>query len=249
MKEFGLIGKELSHSFSASYFNNKFIAKGIEAIYNLFDLDNISLFKHLLSRQNFSGLNVTSPYKREVIPFLNELSEEAKKINAINVIEFIRKDTGELILKGHNTDSKGFDLTLNGISDINGALILGTGGASSAVALALERRQIPCKVVSRCPAGKEISYDEMNSLITSHKLIINATPVGMYPKEGVCPDIDYSAISSFNVCYDLIYNPSETIFLKKSKAQGAKTLNGLQMLINQAELAWEIWNKNEREDT
>lgn len=248
-REFGLIGRGLSHSFSARYFNCKFEAEGLDASYALFDIDKISSLADLLSRTHISGLNVTSPYKREVIPFLDLLSDEAEALNAVNVIEFIHDDRRRLILKGHNTDWEGFNLTLNVLPPVKGALILGTGGASSAVALALAKRGIQHKVVSRTPSEDQIGYDEANSLIPSHNLIVNATPLGMFPHIDSSPGIDYESLSHSHICYDLIYNPEETLFMKLSKDNGARTFNGLQMLKNQAELAWKIWNRNERQDS
>ena len=243
MKVFGLIGKGISHSFSANYFNKKFAEEEIDAIYHLFDLHSIYDFEVLKERPDLAGLNVTSPYKRDVIPFLDSLSDEAEKLNAVNVIEFIKKTDGRNILMGHNTDCAGFGMTLEDVSPTQSALILGTGGASSDVALALQKKDIPYKIVSRNPSGDELDYRQCSELIPSHKIIINATPVGMHPNTDACPPIDYNRITDNHLCYDLIYNPTETLFLKKAKERGALTKNGLKMLINQAELAWEIWNK------
>lgn len=249
MRRFGLIGKGIGHSFSANYFNNKFAENSIDAVYSLFDLNSIADFEEIKKIPGLAGINVTSPYKREIIPFLDAISDSAKELNAVNVIEIIRNDSGKIILKGHNTDSEGFGKTLNVEGKIKSAMILGTGGASSAVGLALSNRNIPFKTVSRNPKGDEISYKECNELIPQTDLIINATPVGMYPDTNIFPDIDYDKICNRHFCYDLIYNPQETLFLKKSRLRGAKTQNGFQMLINQAELAWKIWQNNEWQNT
>lgn len=245
-KQFGLIGRGISHSFSASYFNKKFVETGYNAVYSLFDLTNISDFESIKGIPDLSGLNVTSPYKREIIPFLDELSDEALLLNAVNVIEFIHDSDERTILKGHNTDSEGFRKTIENLNGLNSALILGSGGAASAVGLALKNSGIAYHIVSRNPKENEISYNEANQILPSTSLIINATPVGMHPNTSNYPLIDYEKLSPLHVCYDLIYNPSETLFLKLAKSKGTRTLNGLQMLINQAELAWNIWQNCER---
>lgn len=240
---FGLIGKGISHSFSADYFNSKFQNLPLDARYVPFDIQRIDNFIEIISdHPNLVGLNVTSPYKREIIPFLNELSAESKILNAVNTIEFRKDENGNLILRGHNTDSYGFQKTLKAIiPEGTKALIMGTGGASSAVALALEKEGIPYLTVSRKPQGNQIGYEEMNTLLKNFKLLINATPLGMHPNINDVPDIDFENIGANHICYDLIYNPSTTLFLHKAAAKGAKTYNGLQMLLNQAELAWGIW--------
>lgn len=247
MKEYGLIGRGISHSFSGEYFNKKFAQNNIDAVYNLFDLKDITLLSELKLRPNLQGLNVTSPYKRDVIPLLDFLSDEARELNAVNVIEFIRDSSGKLTLKGHNTDFEGFGKSIDGmLPEGSKSLIMGTGGASSAVALALKKRGIPYKFVSRHPSDEIISYKEMNQTLQDYNLIINATPLGMFPQVLSCPDIDFNKISSGHFCYDLIYNPEETVFLAKAKSRGARVMNGMNMLLNQAELGWAIWTKNER---
>ena len=246
MKEFGLIGRGLSHSFSADYFNNKFAENNIDAIYRLHDLKSISELSELILLPNLIGLNVTSPYKREVIPFLDVLSEEAEALNAVNVIKILRDCEGDVKLKGYNTDSEGFGLTLDSFPVIDSALIMGTGGASSAVAYALRKRDIPFTFVSRSPDNHSIGYDEMNDVLNNYHLIINATPLGMFPDVKSSPPLDFDKITGNHICYDLIYNPSVTLFMQKAKEKGALTINGLQMLLNQAELGWNIWNCNER---
>lgn len=246
MREFGLIGRGLSHSFSADYFNNKFAEKNIDAVYRLHDLTSISELSNLVRLPNLIGLNVTSPFKREVIAFLDVLSEEAEELNAVNVIKILHEYEGNVKLKGYNTDSEGFGLTLDNFTIIESALIMGTGGAASAVAYALRKRGIPFKIVSRNPDDHHIGYEEMNAILNNYHLIINATPLGMFPNVKSSPPLDFDKITGDHICYDLIYNPSETLFMQKAKEKGALTMNGFQMLLNQAELGWNIWNGNER---
>lgn len=254
MELYGLIGRGISHSFSANFFNKKFAEEAIDAVYYPFDLPDIDRLPELLRKHpNLKGINVTSPYKREVIPFLHRLSPEAELLQAVNVIKIIQGSEG-LILEGHNTDWKGFGLTLpdllTGSFENDGrkkALIMGTGGASSAVALALSKEGVSFSLVSRTPDKSDpscISYSEMNDLLPSHLLLINSTPLGMHPHEDSCPAVDFSKIGETHVCYDLIYNPPVTQFLKKSAERNATVKNGLDMLINQANLSWDIWQKN-----
>lgn len=264
MVEFGLVGKGISHSFSADFFNDKYRRQGLDAVYLNFDLEDISLLPALIgSRPDLKGFNVTSPYKREVIPFLDYLSPAAARLQAVNVVKVVRNssDLGSLkpghkdyFLMGYNTDSPGFGLTLPPVleamcssPDLPGvsALILGTGGAASAVGLALSEAGVPYIFVSRTPsvkmAGESVCcYTDLSELLDSHRLVVNASPVGMFPNVESAPDIPYHLLSSRHVCYDLIYNPPETLFLQRAKAQGAKTVNGMEMLLNQAELAWDI---------
>lgn len=246
-QEFGLIGRGISHSFSADYFNGKFRDEGIDARYMLFDLPEVSHFRDIIAAHpDLIGLNVTSPYKRDIIPFLDSLSPEAEDLEAVNVIRIITDRRGRKKLHGHNTDCRGFEKTLEGLigKDVR-AIVLGTGGASSAVCYALRKKGIEPFITSRNPKESEISYPEASRLIPDISLIINATPVGMHPHIDSFPDIDYSLLTPSHICYDLIYNPAETGFLKKAAAQGARTVNGLQMLLNQAELSWQIWNDSE----
>lgn len=245
MKSFGLIGKDISHSFSGEFFNGKFKAEGISSVYSLFNLNRIDEFPDLLKKHpDLRGLNVTSPYKREIIRFLDELSPDAEKLNAVNVINFNVSLSGETKLVGHNTDCEGFRMTIHNIvPDHTKALILGTGGASSAVAHALFKENIPYLIMSRIPEASQVGYDMINELLPDYKLVINATPVGMYPNVSNCPIEDFSKVGKGHIFYDLIYNPAETIFLKNAKSRGATIVNGMQMLINQAQLSWEIWNK------
>ncbi len=243
-KVFGLIGYPLSHSFSKKYFNEKFQKEGIEnTVYQNFEIDNITLFKNVVKEENLIGLNVTIPYKQEVIPFLDELHPAAKKIGAVNVIKL--KD-GKLI--GYNSDYYGFINSLKklvkGSLQHKKALLLGTGGASKAVKVALEDEGVSVQYVSRNKSEGIISYTDLNKeIIEVSDIIVNCSPLGMYPKVDACPDIPYSFINSKHILYDLVYNPEETLFMKKGKENGAVVSNGLEMLVLQAEKAWEIWNE------
>lgn len=241
MKQFGLIGKTLGHSFSKSYFENKFEKEGVKnTSYDNFPLETIDEFKTLIKEHSFCGINVTIPYKVSVIPMLDELSEEVKEIGAVNTIQFIK---GKLV--GFNTDYLGFHNSLKPFLEntMEKALILGTGGASKAVVYALEKIGISCTCVSRKPQKDQLSYKDLNELaIKHHLLIINTTPLGTSPDLDQCPDIPYEFISEKHLLMDLIYNPSETLFLKKGKQNGANILNGKSMLIHQAEEAWKIWH-------
>lgn len=242
---YGLIGRGISHSFSADFFNTKFEREGIKANYELFDLPSLSRLPELIqANSGLRGLNVTSPYKREVMKFLDEIDPAAEEIGAVNVIK-IFKDGNSRILKGFNADAEGFRLTLDSLPLSSGstAMILGSGGAASAVARALSQSNISYTVVSRHPQDGQIGYGEANAMLEDTDLVINATPLGMAPLVESCPPIDYDLIHSGQIFYDLIYNPNETLFLKKARLRGALTVNGLQMLINQANLSWEVWNR------
>lgn len=240
---YGLIGKTLSHSFSKKYFTEKFERENIaDSRYELFELPTIEDFPQLVaSHPSLCGLNVTIPYKESIIPFLDELSTTAKRIGAVNVIAFSK---GKLI--GHNSDYIGFKRSLESFippSRAINALVLGTGGASKAVVVALEDLHIPYLIVSRTPQEQKIiSYAQLSpEIMKAYQLIINTTPLGMYPNTETFPDIPYESITSQHYLYDLVYNPMETVFLKKGKEKNAKTMGGLEMLYFQAEEAWKIW--------
>lgn len=246
--EYGLIGRGIGHSFSAEFFNEKFRRDKISAYYSLFELPEIDRLPALLEKHpGLKGLNVTSPYKREVIPYLHSLSPTAKQLEAVNVVKIHRDPDGKLILTGHNTDSPGFGKTLETIVPkiAKRAVILGTGGAASAVKLALQNAGINFTQVSRTPDGVTVGYDEINDSLRDYDLIINATPLGMGAHKDECPPLDYDKIGEGTVCYDLIYNPPLTLFLKKAVERGATAVNGLEMLHNQALLAWDIWSAPE----
>lgn len=242
MKIYGLIGKNIDYSFSRTYFAEKFKKEGIQAQYLNFELSDISEFKNIFSKsRDISGLNVTIPYKLEVIPFLDSLDENAKKIGAVNTIKI--EEDGSLI--GYNTDFYGFSQSLKDHlkPQHTHALILGTGGASLAVAYALKQLGITYKFVSRNPLEGQFSYINIDAeLLEKHKLIINCTPLGTYPNIERHPELPFQFITKQHLVYDLIYNPSETKLMELAAARGAKTINGLRMLQLQAEKAWEIWN-------
>lgn len=246
MKQYGLIGKTLSHSFSKKYFEEKFKRENINAVYENFELNDISQVEELFSTHpNLCGLNVTIPYKEQIIPYLDEVDEQARKIGAVNTI-YIDKKTGKK--KGYNTDYYGFKQSLKPFleNQHQRALILGTGGASKAVEYVLNELGIITAFVSRTPqAENQLSYDELNeNILASFLLIVNTTPLGTFPNVDEKPAINYDAITTNHLLYDLVYNPAETAFLKEGKKRGALTINGEQMLQLQAEKAWEIWGGN-----
>lgn len=245
MKTFGLIGKKLSHSFSKNYFNQKFLQLGlIEHDYQLFELDRIEALEQLVQNQpNLLGFNVTIPYKQEVMPFLSEIDEKAMRIGAVNtVVRF-----GESRWKGFNTDYVGFSQSLKNhcnLQEHTQALVLGTGGASKAVKVALEDLGLKVNIVSRTKNENQFTYDELSpEILARNTLIVNTTPVGMYPAVQNFPPIPYHLLSQSHFLMDLVYNPEETVFLQKGKAQGAFILGGLEMLHLQADQAWEFFQQ------
>ncbi len=244
MKNFGLVGFPLSHSFSKKYFTEKFQSLGIsdDHQYNLYEIEDIAELKNIFKNtEGLKGLNVTIPYKVAVKPFLNEIDSAAERIGAVNVIKIL----DDKKLKGYNSDYFGFRKSLEEfLGNAKGikALVLGNGGAAKAVCVALEDMEIEYKLVSRRVANDTINYRKANELLGESKLIINCTPLGTYPNITSFPDLDYENIGSGHFCFDLVYNPSETKFLQKAKANGAKTINGYDMLVYQAEKSWEIWN-------
>lgn len=253
MKTYGLIGYPLSHSFSQKYFTQKFSDENIDARYLLFPLTTIDEFKGLLEHHPYiAGLNVTIPYKEKVIPFLDEIDPSADEIGAINVIK-INWENGKPHLKGYNSDTYGFEQSLLPLLQPTHqrGLILGTGGASKAVAYVLNKLKIPVTFVSRQPHRlNDIHYTQVDkAVIQSHTIIVNTSPVGMYPYPDNCPDIPYEYLTTEHIAYDLIYNPEQTLFLKKAEERGAVTKNGIEMLFLQAKGAWEIWNTPESETT
>ncbi|MDP2058967.1 MAG: shikimate dehydrogenase [Flavobacteriaceae bacterium] len=242
MRSFGLIGRNISYSFSVGYFTEKFRKEGItDCTYENFDLQDISEFPKLIqSKPNLIGLNITIPYKEQVIPYLNELHETAAEIGAVNTI----KITSEGNLIGYNTDYYGFQKSIEPYlkPTHKHALILGTGGASKAVAYALKKSQINAVFVSRNNLQNGLTYSDLTKdIVDSHLLIINCTPLGTFPNVENKPDFPYQFLTPKHLLYDLIYNPAETAFLKMGKAKGASICNGLEMLVHQAEKAWKIW--------
>lgn len=245
MRHYGLIGYPLQHSFSKQFFSIKFATENIRADYEAFELTSIEEFPLLIKRHSLSGLNVTAPYKQQIIPYLHHLSETAAAVGAVNVISF-KKESDRLLLTGHNSDVIGFERSLlpHLKSRHSKALILGSGGAAQAVFYVLQKLGIETRFVSRNPSGREtIGYNMIDAtMLDACKLIVNASPVGTFPNSNNCPQLPYELLSPDHLLYDLVYNPAETLFLKKGKQQGAQTVNGMEMLIGQAEAAWEIWN-------
>ena len=243
----GLIGFPLTHSFSAKYFAEKFKNEEIKGFsYENFEISKIDDFPNILKNNpDILGLNVTIPYKEQIIPYLDELDEEAQEIGAVNTIKVIKTEAG-IKLKGYNTDIYGFRETLKPLLKMHHykALILGTGGAAKAVEYVLNKIGLDVLYISRNPESEnERGYEDLNDVaVKNFPVIINSTPLGMYPKVDVCPSLPYEHLTEYNLLYDLIYNPSETLFMKKGAEKGAITQNGLGMLKLQAEKAWEIWN-------
>lgn len=248
MRRFGLIGFPLSHSFSARYFAEKFKNENItDAIYENFAIDSIEKIPEILEKYpDLEGLNVTIPYKEKIIPYLDDLDKSAKVVEAVNTIKFIRNEGGKTILVGYNTDIYGIQGVLQNYLTCHHkrALILGTGGASKAVAYILRKLAVHCDLISRRKTENIYkTYEELTAEdIKDVQLIINTTPLGMYPDVNAAPEIPYESIFNHHVLFDLIYNPEETVFLAKGKAMGATTVNGMEMLKMQAEKSWKIWN-------
>ena len=247
-KIYGLIGFPLTHSFSRQYFNEKFKSENIDAEYVNFELPDIGdLMEVLAENPELAGLNVTIPYKEQVIPYLDEMDDEAEEIGAVNVIKIIRRQSrpDDFRLKGYNTDVEGFRLSIKPLitPDRHNALILGTGGASKAVAQAFRTLGVDFTFVSRTKRPGVLTYDELTpEIIAGHKVIVNTTPLGMYPHVDECAAIPYEALTPRHLCYDLLYNPDVTAFMRKAKAHGAEVKNGLEMLLLQAFASWNVWN-------
>ena len=247
MNQYGLIGYPLGHSFSVGYFNEKFKAEHIDAEYLNFEIPSIDRFMEVVEEHpNLCGLNVTIPYKQQVIPFLDELDKTAAAIGAVNVIKVIRLPKGKVKLVGYNSDVIGFCPSIEPLLTAHHthALVLGTGGASKAVTYGLKSLGLQPVYVSRTKRENILCYNDLSpEVMAQYSVIVNTSPVGMYPKVDQCPDIPYNLLTPNHLLYDLIYNPDETLFLKKGKAHGAVTKNGLEMLLLQAFAAWNIWNE------
>ena len=240
-RKYGLIGKNINYSFSKKYFNDKFLKENItNCSYENYDLQSIKDFKNIIKDDAIKGLNVTIPYKEEIIELVNKIDPIAKKIGAINTIKIHDKD----IIEGYNTDYIGFVMSLkNIISNQKKALVLGTGGASKAIIFGLSSIGIESTIVSRNKREGVISYSELNKkVIEENTIIINCTPLGTFPEVQECPKIPFEFLSSNHICYDLIYNPEKTKFLLESEKMGATIINGKKMLENQANESWKIWN-------
>lgn len=243
-KRFGLLGRNINYSFSKGYFTEKFSHENfIGCTYENFDIQEINFFTELIKNNpDLKGLNVTIPYKEEILPFLDKLSKKAEKIGAVNTIKFTKKGK----LKGYNTDYYGFLKSLQPLlkEHHKKALILGTGGASKGVAYALDQLEITYAFVSREAKENTIDYNRINATtFDNYQIIINTTPVGTSPEIELYPLIPYEYFTEKHIAFDLIYNPTETQFLKNAKNQGAQIKNGMDMLVLQAEKAWKIWNK------
>lgn len=238
MRQFGLIGKNLNYSFSKDFFDQKFELENINnCSYNLFELENLDSFKNFIVNNKIEGLNITIPYKQEIIQFVDELSIEAKTINAVNCLKIANQK-----IIGHNTDYIGFSDSIKPLLKPvhKKALILGSGGASKAIAFAFTKMGVDYSIVSR---KKELNYECLNKdMLNDHKVIINCTPLGTSPIVDECPNIPYKYLTEQHLLYDLVYNPKESLFLKKGKQKKATTKNGFEMLKIQALKSWEIWN-------
>ncbi|MDR0429188.1 MAG: shikimate dehydrogenase [Tannerellaceae bacterium] len=247
MEKYGLIGYPLGHSFSKNYFNQKFAAEKIDAEYVNFEIPDVKELKNVLKENpGLRGLNVTLPYKTQVIPLLDEMDEDARLIGAVNVIKFSKGMFGKTKLKGYNSDVIGFRQSIEPLLDESHrkALVLGTGGASRAVFHGLKQLGLGITLVSRKPGTGILTYREITpKVIEQYTVIVNTTPLGMYPDIDGCPDIPYDLLTPKHLLYDLLYNPDETLFMKKGKQKGAVVKNGLEMLLLQAFAAWEIWHK------
>lgn len=249
MEKYGLIGYPLGHSFSISYFNEKFKDENIDATYENFEIPTIEDLPEVIdSNPELCGLNVTIPYKEKVISYLDELSKEAREIGAVNVIRITHKGKG-IHLKGFNSDVIGFTRSIEPLlaSYHKKALILGTGGASKAIDYGLKKLGLETVKVSRYERPGTIQYDKITpQIIHDYNVIVNCTPCGMYPHADECPQLPYEAMDSHNLLYDLIYNPDETLFMKKGLEHGANVKNGLEMLLLQAFASWEFWHGKEQ---
>lgn len=246
MELYGLIGKKLGHSFSPGYFHEKFKKLDLHADYKLFEIEKIELLQDLISKySSLNGFNVTVPYKQEIIRFMDFLSEEAQKTNAVNTVK-ISRDSGKTMLLGYNTDILGFEYALQpliqGRSGLK-ATVLGNGGSAGSVCYVLDKLKIDYLIVSRKPAApNHIHYFDIdNFILNQYHLIVNTSPLGMFPAVDEFPDIPYKFLTADHILFDLIYNPEETLFLSKGKLKGATTSNGLTMLKIQADEAWKIW--------
>jgi shikimate dehydrogenase len=248
MDKYGLIGYPLGHSFSISYHNQRFADEGIDAKYLNFEIPSIDELPEVLSlHPELKGLNVTIPYKEKVMRFLDYVSPEARAIGAVNVIR-VEHQGKKTILKGYNSDVIGFTQSIESMLEDyhKKALILGTGGASKAVNYGLHSLGLETVFVSRYERPDTIQYDKITpEVVQEYNVIVNCTPLGMFPKTDECPPLPYEALTERNILYDLIYNPDETLFMRKGAEHGAEVKNGLEMLLLQAFASWEMWNGND----
>ena len=246
MTEYGLIGFPLVHSFSKQFFTEKFAKEHIDAQYLNFEIETVdNLINIIKEHPQLKGLNVTIPHKQHVMPLLNELSTEAQEIGAVNVIAIHRNDNGDITLKGYNADVIGFENSIRPLLKPHHtkALILGTGGASKAVDYGLRRLGLKTTFVSRTPREGMLTYSQLDSeIMEQYTVVVNCTPLGTFPHQETFADIPYHLLGSQHLLYDLVYNPSKTMFLQKGEAQGATIKNGLEMLHLQALASWDFWN-------
>lgn len=247
MDKYGLIGYPLGHSFSISYFNQKFADEDINAKYENYELSSIDQLQEVLDKNpNLRGLNVTIPYKEKVLDFLDSITPEAQAIGAVNVIK-VTHEGKKIRLKGYNSDVIGFTQSIEPMLDKNWhkkALILGTGGASKAINYGLRSLGLETVFVSRYERPDTIQYERITpDVIKEYNVVVNCTPVGMYPHTEECPLLPYEAMDYHTILYDLIYNPDETLFMKRGREQGAEVKNGLEMLLLQAFASWDFWHE------
>ena len=249
MDKYGLIGFPLGHSFSKSFFNEKFQNEGIDAEYINFEIKGIDELPEVLATNpELRGLNVTIPYKEKVLSFLDYISVEARAIGAVNVIRVDHKGD-DVVLKGYNSDVIGFTKSIEPLLETfhRKALILGTGGASKAINYGLKSLGLETVLVSRFERPGTIQYKDITpDVVKEYNVIVNCTPSGMFLHYDECPDLPYEALDNHNLLYDLIYNPDETLFMKKGRERGAQTKNGLEMLLLQAFASWDFWNGDEK---
>ncbi|MDE6140237.1 MAG: shikimate dehydrogenase [Alistipes sp.] len=244
MRRYGLIGRSLAHSFSQRYFERKFTLEHIvDAEYGLYELADIADLESLLSTvSDLRGLNVTIPYKQAILPYLDSISLEAKDVGAVNCIDICRGR-----MTGYNTDVEGIRSTLTALTSgrmPHAALILGSGGASKAVQFVLSQWDIPYSLVSRDSAKGNLTYDELDAeVMRAHDLIVNTTPLGMWPNVTDAPRLPYESLSHKHMIFDLIYNPEQTALMQLASARGAAVAGGMEMLVVQAEASWRIWNR------
>ena len=247
MEKYGLIGYPLGHSFSCNYFNQKFESEKIDAEYVNFEIPTIKGLKEVLKQNpELKGLNVTIPYKEQVMSYLDDLDDDARQIGAVNVIKFTKGLFGKTKLVGYNSDIIGFKQSIEPLlkEHHTKALILGTGGASKAVMHGLKQLGVGSTFVSRSVKENCITYEEITpQIMEQYKVIVNATPVGMFPNVDNCPKIPYEYVTSDHILYDLLYNPDVTLFMRKGEEKGAVVKNGLEMLLLQAFAAWQIWQR------
>lgn len=248
MDKYGLIGYPLGHSFSIGYHNQRFADEGIDAQYVNFEIPNIEQLIEVLSQNpELKGLNVTIPYKEKVMEYLDYISPDARAIGAVNVIRVVHEGN-KLSLRGYNSDVIGFTQSIEPMLEDyhKKALVLGTGGASKAICYGLKSLGIESVCVSRYERPGTIQYESITpDVVKEYNVIVNCTPLGMFPKIDTCPALPYEALDEHNILYDLIYNPDETLFMKRGARQGASVKNGLEMLLLQAFASWEFWNGKE----